>query len=151
VIQERLKELGLVLPEPPKPVASYLPSQKDGKQIFTSGQLPTISGNLSFRGRFGENITVEKGKELARIAVLNALSSLLLHIPDLDSVSAIVKLGAYIASSPDFTEQHLVANGASDLLLDIFGEQGRHARFAVGVPSLPLGAPLEIELLVSIK
>ncbi|BDA78730.1 bifunctional translation initiation inhibitor [Leptospira kobayashii] len=150
-IEANLKSLGLVLPPPPKAVALYLPSIRTGNLIFTSGQLPMESGALTVKGKLGGTVTLETAKAQARIACLNAISTLLLQIPSLDQVERILKLGVYVASLPDFTEQHLVANGASELLNEIFKEKGPHARFAIGVSSLPLDACVELELTVEVK
>ncbi|TGN08430.1 RidA family protein [Leptospira ilyithenensis] len=150
-IEANLKSLGLVLPPPPKAVALYLPSIRTGNLIFTSGQLPTESGVLTVKGKLGGTVSIETAKSQARIACLNAISTLLLQIPSLNQVERILKLGVYVASLPDFTEQHLVANGASELLSEIFKEKGPHARFAIGVSSLPLDACVELELTVEVK
>ncbi len=150
-LEEKMRSLGLVLPPPPAAVALYLPSQRTGNLIFTSGQLPLKDGNLLAKGKVGESATLDVAKEQARIACLNALSTCLLHVPTLDNFLKIVKLGVYVASHPNFTEQHLVANGASELLIQIFGENGKHSRFAIGVSSLPLDAVVELELLVEVR
>jgi enamine deaminase RidA (YjgF/YER057c/UK114 family) len=149
--EEILRSLGLTLPHTPQAVALYLPSQRVGNLIFTSGQLPSVEGKLSAQGKVGESASLEIAREQARIACLNALSTLLLHTDKLDNVVKIVKMGVYVASHPNFTEQHLVANGASELLIHLFGEQGKHARFAIGVASLPLDAIVELELTVEVS
>ncbi|GBF49236.1 bifunctional translation initiation inhibitor [Leptospira ryugenii] len=147
---ERLESLGLKLPAVPQALALYLPSQKVGNLVFTSGQLPLVNGALEAKGKVGESASLELAKKQAEICCLNALSTLLMHIKDLSEVKKIVKLGVYVASHPNFTEQHLVANGASELLVSLFGEQGKHARFAIGVSSLPLDAIVELELVAEV-
>ncbi|MCZ8156992.1 MAG: RidA family protein [Leptospira sp.] len=149
--EDRLKEIGFTLPATPQPVALYLPSQRVGNLIFTSGQLPLQEGKLSYTGKVGESISLSIAQSQAKICCLNALASLLLHTDSLDKISKIVKLGVYVASHFSFTEQHLVANGASELLVHTFGEKGKHARFAIGVSSLPLDAVVELELVAEVK
>lgn len=148
---ESLQSLGIKIPPAPKALATYIPSKRVGSLVFTSGQLPLVDGALTKKGHLGKDLTVEEGAKEAETCILNALASLLTQISSLDEVSEIVKLGVYVASTPDFTEQHLVANGASNLIGQIFGDLGKHARFAVGVVSLPLGAAVEIEMIVSVK
>lgn len=150
-ITEHLNALGIQIPPVPKALAAYIPSKRTGNLIFTSGQLPLREGKLQKTGKLGKNVSLEEAKEEARQCVLNALSTLLLHIPSLDHVKSIVKLGVYVASAENFIEQHLVANGASELLSQIFGEQGKHARFAIGVSSLPLDASVELEMTVEVE
>lgn len=150
-ISDRLQFLGLTLPPTPKALAAYIPSQRMGNLVFTSGQLPLKEGVLKFEGLLGENIDISMAKSAAELCALNALSASLLHIQNLDQILKVVKLTAFVASVPDFKEHHLVANGASDLLLRIFDEKGQHARSAVGVSALPLGAPVEIELLLEVS
>jgi enamine deaminase RidA (YjgF/YER057c/UK114 family) len=149
--EENLRALGLTLPPTPAAVALYLPSHRSGNLIFTSGQLPLQEGQLSFKGKVGESATLEVAKGQAKIACLNALAATLLHTNHLSYIVKIVKMGVYVASHPNFTEQHLVANGASELLIQIFGDQGKHARFAIGVSSLPLDAIVELDLVVEVK
>jgi len=149
--EENLRALGLSLPQTPAAVALYLPSHRTGNLVFTSGQLPLKEGNLAFKGKVGESATLDSAKEQSKIACLNALAAILLHIPNLDHITKIVKLGVYVSSHPNFTEQHLVANGASELLIQIFGEKGKHARFAIGVSSLPLDAIVELDLVVEVR
>ncbi len=150
-IRDRLQFLGLSLPPTPKALAAYIPSQRTGNLIFTSGQLPMKDGALKYKGILGEGIDLSTAKSAAELCAMNALSAILLHTEELDQIVQIIKLTAFVASSPSFTEQHLVANGASDLLLRIFDEKGQHARSAVGVTTLPLGAPVEIELIVEVS
>ncbi len=149
--EDRLKELGFILPAPPKPVANYVPVVRVGDLLFLSGVLPSRDGRLVLTGKLGENLTVEQGVEAARVAVLNGLSIVRSEAGSLDGVKQIVKMVGYIASAPGFTDQPQVLNGASDLLVSVFGEAGRHARVAVGAAELPRLAPIEIELIVELR
>jgi len=148
--EEKLKELGLTLPAPPKPVANYVPAVRVGDLLFLSGVLPSRDGQLIVTGKLGGSLTVEQGMEAARVAVLNGLSIIRSQAGSLDRVRQIVKMVGYIASVPGFTDQPQVLNGASDLLVSVFGEAGRHARVAVGAAELPREAPVEIELIVQV-
>lgn len=148
--ENKLRELGLTLPAPPKPVANYVPAVRSGNLLFLSGVLPSREGQLVMTGKLGGNLTVEQGVEAARVAVLNGLSIVRSEAGLLDRVKRIVKMVGYIASAPDFTDQPQVLNGASDLLVSVFGEAGRHARVAVGAAELPRMAPVEIELIVEL-
>lgn len=150
VVENRLKQLGLTLPAPPKPVANYVPVVRTGDLLFLSGVLPSRDGRLVLTGKLGENLTVEQGVEAAREAVLNGLSIVRSEAGSLDRVKQIVKMVGYIASAPGFIDQPHVLNGASDLLVSLFGEAGRHARVAVGAAELPRMAPVEIELIVEL-
>ncbi|TGN18704.1 RidA family protein [Leptospira idonii] len=150
-ITSKLESLGLVLPPIPKAVALYQPSLRTGNLILTSGQLPSVAGVIEVKGKLGDNVSLETAQKEAQKAVLNALATLLLHIDSLDRIKQIVKLGVFVASTPNFTEQHLVANGASETIGNIFGEKGKHARFAIGVSSLPLDACVELELTVEVE
>ena len=149
--EDRLKELGLSLPAPPKPVANYVPVVRTGDLLFLSGILPLRDGRLVLTGKLGENLTVEQGVEAARVAVLNGLSIVRSETGSLDRVKQIVKMVGYVASAPGFTDQPQVLNGASDLLVSVFGEAGRHARVAVGAAELPRLASIEIELIVEVR
>ena len=148
--EEKLRELGLTLPTPAKPVANYVPAVRVGDLLFLSGVLPSRDGQLIVTGKLGESLTVEQGMEAARVAVLNGLSIIRSQAGSLDRVKQIVKMVGYIASAPGFTDQPQVLNGASDLLVSVFGEAGRHARVAVGAAELPRQAPVEIELIVQV-
>lgn len=150
-IEENLRSLGLTLPPPPQAVALYLASTRVGNIIYSSGQLPFQEGAILVKGKLGESVSLEIAKSQAKIACLNAISTLLLQIETLEQIERIVKLGVYVSSHPNFTEQHLVANGASELLQAIFQKKGEHARFAIGVSSLPLDACVELELIVEVK
>lgn len=147
-VADRLAELGLELPAVAKPVAAYVPAVVTGNLVFTAGQLPFVSGTLAATGKFGAGLATEDGPGLARICALNALAAAESVIGSLDRVTRVVKVVAFVASTPDFTGQPGVANGASELLGQIFGDAGQHARSAVGVPVLPLDAPVEVELIL---
>ena len=146
---ERLAELGLSLPPVVPPVASYVPAVRSGDHVYTSGQLPVQGGELGAVGKVGAQVSPERAKELARVCALNALAAVDALV-GLDRVVQVVKVTGFVASTPDFTGQPAVVNGASELLGDVFGEAGRHARSAVGVASLPLDAPVEVEIVVEV-
>jgi enamine deaminase RidA (YjgF/YER057c/UK114 family) len=148
--EERLAELGLAVPEVAAPVAAYIPAVRSGNHVFTSGQLPMREGQLMATGKVGGEVTQEEAVACARQCALNALAAIRAELGDLSQVTRVVKVVAYVASTPDFTGQPLVANGVSELLGEVFGDIGRHARSAVGVPVLPLDAPVEVELIVEV-
>ncbi|MDX6293283.1 MAG: hypothetical protein QOH50_2358 [Kribbellaceae bacterium] len=148
--EEKLAELGLKLPEVAKPVAAYVPVVRTGNLVYTSGQLPLRNGSLIATGKNGDSISAEVGVECAQQCALNALAAIKSEIGDLANVKRIIKVVAFVASSPDFTGQPQVANGASELLSQVFEEAGQHARSAVGVPVLPLDAPVEVEFIVEV-
>jgi enamine deaminase RidA (YjgF/YER057c/UK114 family) len=143
-----LAELGLSIPEVAKPVASYVPATIAGNLVFTAGQLPFVDGQLPATGKVGTEVSAEDARGYARTAVLNALAAVETAIGSVDRITRIVKLVVFVASAPEFSGQPAVANGASDTLVEIFGEAGRHARSAVGVAVLPLDAPVELELII---
>ena len=147
--EERLAELGLTVPEVAKPVASYIPAVRSGNHVFTSGQLPMRSGQLVTTGKVGGEVSPEEAVECAQQCALNALAAIRAEVP-LDSITRVVKIVVFVASTPDFTGQPGVANGASELVGQVFGDAGRHARSAVGVPVLPLDAPVEVEMTVEV-
>lgn len=149
-IESRLHDLGLDLPPVAPPVAAYVPTVRTGSLVYTSGQLPFVAGVLPATGKVGAEVAAAEATQFARIAVLNALAAVAAEVGSLDRVRRIVKLVGFVASSPEFTGQPAVINGASELLGEIFGEAGKHARSAVGVAVLPLDAPVEIELIVEI-
>jgi len=149
-VEERLAGLGLILPETPRPAGAYVPAVSAGDLLFVSGQLPLVQGRLRWKGRVGEEVSLEEAKEAARTAAVNGLS-VIKSMVGLDEVVRIVKVTGYVASASDFFDQPQVINGASDLLEQVFGRAGRHARAAVGVSSLPLGSPVEIEMIVQVK
>lgn len=145
-VDDRLAKLGIELPAPAKPAANYVPFVVSGKQVFVAGQIPVRGGELQHTGRLGADVSLEQGQAAARLCALNIIAQLKEAAGgDLDRVTRIVKLGAFVACTPEFTDHPKVANGASDLLAEVFGEAGRHARFAVGAPSLPLGVAVEID------
>lgn len=146
----KLTELGLTLPAPPKPVATYIPAVRTGNLLFLSGVLPSRDGQLIMTGKLGRDLTIQQGMEAARVALLNALAIVKRETGSLDRVTRIIKMVGHIASAAGFTDQPQVLNGASDLLVSIFGEAGRHARVAVGAAELPREAPIEIELIVEV-
>ena len=148
--EERLAELGLAVPEVAKPVAAYIPAVTSGSHVFTSGQLPMRDGTLMATGKVGGEVTAEEAYECARQCALNALAAVRAEVGELSRIKRIVKVVAFVASTPDFTGQPGVANGASELLGEVFGDVGRHARSAVGVPVLPLDSPVEVELVVEV-
>jgi len=151
-IANRLESLGIVLPQPPKPVAAYVPWVRSGQLIFVSGQIPLHEGDLIARGPVPSACSLEQAQGAARQCVLNALAVLQDAVDgDLDRLRRIVRLGAFICSDAGFTDQPKVANGASEVLLEIFGDAGRHARAAVGSIAFPLGASVEIELLAEVS
>jgi enamine deaminase RidA (YjgF/YER057c/UK114 family) len=148
--EERLAELGLAVPEVAAPVAAYIPAVRSGIHVFTSGQLPMQSGQLMATGKVGGEVSQEEAVACARQCALNALAAVRAEVGELSAVKRVVKVVVFVASTPDFTGQPLVANGVSELFGEVFGEAGRHARSAVGVPVLPLDAPVEVELVVEI-
>ena len=146
--EDQLKTLGLELPPIPKPASAYIPVVRTGDLLFLSGIIPSINGKLQFRGKVGRELTLEEGQEAARITALNALSVIRGEIGSLNDVKRIVRVSVHIASADGFSEQSKVADGASNVLLDIFGEAGRHARIALGAAELPFSAPIELEMIV---
>jgi enamine deaminase RidA (YjgF/YER057c/UK114 family) len=146
----RLAELGLTLPEVAAPVAAYVPAVRNGNLVWTSGQLPLVDGKLLAAGKVGADVDPGAAKELARTCALNALAAVASVVGDLDAVQRVVKVVGFVASDPSFTGQPGVVNGASELLGDVFGDAGRHARSAVGVAALPLDAPVEVEVVVEV-
>jgi enamine deaminase RidA (YjgF/YER057c/UK114 family) len=150
-VEQKLNSLGLSLPQTPKPVAAYIPALQINDLVFTSGQLPMVTGQLKFKGKLGKEITKEQGYEAAKICALNALSAIKSVVGDLDRIEQVVKVVGFVASAEGFTEQPAVVNGASEFLKELLGENGAHARSAVGVAELPLGAAVEIEMIVKVK
>ncbi len=146
-VAARLAELGVALPEVAKPVAAYVPAVVTGNLVYTSGQLPFVEGALPATGKLGDAVAAGDGASYARLAALNALAAIDQAIGSLDRVTRIVKVVVFVASTPDFTGQPGVANGASEFLGEVFGDAGRHARSAVGVPVLPLDSPVEVEVI----
>jgi enamine deaminase RidA (YjgF/YER057c/UK114 family) len=149
-IETTLKSLGIELPAPPKPVACYVPAVLVGDLLYLSGMLPFRDGQVVITGKLGEGVTVERGAEAAGLALLNALAVVKHELGSLDRVQRIVRVVGHVASATGFVQQPAVINGASDLLVQIFGERGRHARVALGAAELPLHAAIELELLVQV-
>jgi enamine deaminase RidA (YjgF/YER057c/UK114 family) len=148
--EDRLTELGLTLPDVAAPVAAYTPAVRTGDLVFTSGQVPTVDGKVVATGKVGAEVDAADAQEYARICALNALAAVKALVGDLDKVRRVVKVVGFVASAPDFTGQPGVVNGASELLNQVFGDAGVHARSAVGVAALPLDVPVEVEILVEV-
>lgn len=150
-VEQRLSDLGYVLPEVATPAGSYLPAMISGNLVFTAGQIPLVEGKLIATGKLGAAIDAEQGAAIAERCALNALAAIKSVLGDLDRVTQVVKVVGFVASVPEFTAQPTVINGASEFLQKVFGDAGKHARSAVGVPVLPLDAPVEVELIVEFK
>ena len=149
-VHDRLRELGIELPKLPPPVAAYVPAMIGRGLVFASGQTPTVEGKLVYMGKVGREVSREDAYAAARLAALNCVAELALVLGDLGQVRRILKLTGYVASAPGFGEQPAVVNGASELLLELWGENGRHARAAIGVSELPFDAPVEVELIAEL-
>ena len=146
-IEKRLAELGIELPECPKPVAAYVPAAKAGGFVYASGQTPIIDGKLTYKGKLGRDVTVEEGYEAAKIAAIRVLSELKFIVGDLDKIQRIVRVTGYVNSMPDFGDQPKVINGASELFCAVFGDKGEHARVAFGAGALPDNAAVEVDVI----
>ena len=151
LINKKIEELGIKIPEAPQPMGAYVPYVIAGSFVYIAGEKATVKDKLIFKGKVGKNLSLKEGYKAARIAGLNCLGSLKAAIDDLDRVERIVKVVGYVNSADGFTEQPKVINGASELLLSIFGERGKHARVAVGVNELPSDSPVEVELIAKLK
>jgi enamine deaminase RidA (YjgF/YER057c/UK114 family) len=149
--EERLEQLGVGLPSPAVPAAAYVPCVRTGNLVYVSGQLPLVAGKPSHLGRLGDQVGLEGGVAAARSCALNVIAALKAELGELARVRRVVKLTGFVASTPDFTDQPKVVNGASELFGEVFGDAGRHARAAVGVTALPLGAPVEVEAIVEVE
>jgi enamine deaminase RidA (YjgF/YER057c/UK114 family) len=150
-IQSKLAELGLTLPVAAAPVAAYVPAVRTGNLVFTAGQLPLVDGKIPFVGKVGSDVTPEQAKDMAQICVLNALAAISL-VADIDPIERVVRVGGFVNGIPGFVAIPAVINGASELLIKLFGEvNGKHARTAIGVAELPLNAPVEVEMVVQLK
>jgi len=149
--EARLAELGLTLPQQPKPVANYVPTVKVGNLLFVSGHGPYDDGNIKTEGKLGRELTVDEGYQVARTVTMNCLASIKAELGSLDRVKRFVKLLGMVNCTEDFREQPKVINGCSDLLVELFGEAGKHARSAVGMQALPFGIPVEIEMIVEVE
>ena len=150
-VEARLQELGIELPDVPSSVANYVGAVRTGELIYLSGRLPMREGQVAFKGKLGRDVSAEDGYQAARLSTLNLVATLKTEIGDLDKVRRIVKVLGMVSSDPEFTEQASVLNGASDLLVEIFGDRGRHARSVIGVASLPLNACVEVDLIVEVE
>lgn len=147
---ENLKRLGLTLPPAPKPVASYVPFVRTGNLVFVSGQIPLRDGKPAFTGKVGKELTLQQGQEAARICVLNALSIVQDAVGSLDRIKRVVRCVGHVATAPGFTDVHLVTNGASDLIVQVLGDRGRHSRLALGAAELPLNVPFELDFVCEV-
>ena len=147
-ISKKMNDLGITLPQAPQPAGNYLPAVQVGDLLFTSGMLPMREGQLAFEGKLGRELTLEEGREAARLALLNALAVVRHELDGLDRITRFVRLTGHVSSSPGFTQQPYVLDGASDLLVAIFGDIGRHSRVALGAAELPLNSPIELELIL---
>ena len=147
----RLAELGLTLPAVAAPLAAYVPAVRTGTHVYTAGQLPLVDGKLLATGKVGEGVSADEAARLARTCALNALAAVASVAGGLSAITRIVKVTGFVASAPNFTGQPQVVNGASDLLTEVFGEAGKHARSAVGVAVLPMDAPVEVELIAEVS
>ena len=149
--EERIRELGIELPEVVPPVASYVPTARTGSLVYTAGQVPLVKGELGATGKVGAEVSAEEAAKQARICALNAIAALKAEVGELSRVVRIVKVVGFVASAPDFHGQPQVVNGASDLLAEVFGDAGKHARSAVGVAVLPHDVPVEVELIAEVQ
>ena len=149
--EQRLEELGIQLPVPPAPAAAYVPYLRTGNLVFTAGQVAVEDGGLVAEGIVGREVDLDTAVRCARQCAVNVMAQLKACVGELSSIEQIVKLTVFVASTPDFTQQHLVANGASELIGEVFGDAGRHARSAVGAPSLPTNTPVEVEAIVAVR
>lgn len=150
-IEKRLSDLGITLPVPAAPAANYVPFVRTGNLLFPSGQLPMKDGKLAVAGLLGRDVDVATGQEAARICAINILAQAKAALGDLEKIRRLVKLNVFVASAPDFTEQHIVGNGASDFLAEVLGERGKHARAAVGMAALPFGAAVEVDAIFEVE
>ena len=150
-IEKRLSDLGIVLPAAAAPAANYVPFVRSGNLLFPSGQLPIKDGKLAVTGLLGRDVDTAGGQEAARLCAINVLAQAKAALGDLEKIRRLVKINVYVASTPNFTEQHLVGNGASDLFANVLGERGKHARVAVGMAALPLNAAVEVEAVLEVE
>ena len=151
MIEEKLKSLNIVLPTPPKPAGAYIPVVISDQTVYVSGQIPIEDGKVAYTGKVPIEQSLEQAQAAARVCTINALAQLKTELGTLDRISKIIKVSGFVNSNPDFTDQPKVINAASNLLYDVFGEKGKHSRSAVGVASLPLGATVEIDMIVEIS
>ena len=151
IIEKKIEELGIDLPAASAPAAMYIPVKQTGSILFVSGQIPMVKGAMLYPGHVGKEVSLEEAQLAARACVINMLAAVRFHLGDLDRVKNVVKLQAFVNSADGFNSQHIVTNAASQLLFDVFGESGRHARTAVGVSQLPMDAPVEIEAIFEVE
>jgi enamine deaminase RidA (YjgF/YER057c/UK114 family) len=151
MIDEKLNSLNIVLPKPPKPVGAYIPVVIADQTVYVSGQIPIEAGKVVYKGKVPTEQSIEQAQKAAKLCVINALAQLKAELISLDRISKILRVSGFVNSTPDFTDQPKVINAASDLLFDIFGKSGQHSRIAIGVTSLPLGATVEIDMIVQIS
>ena len=151
MIEKRLKELGIIIPNAPKPAGSYIPVVLSGKLAFVSGQIPIKDGQVIYQGKVGIEQSIEQAQKAAKLCIINGLAQINTYFGTLDNLEKIIKISGFVNSAQDFTEHPKVINAASDFLVEIFGEEGRHSRIAIGVSSLPLNATVEIDMLVEIS
>lgn len=151
MIEEKIYEKGYEIPEAPKPLAAYIPVIEQDKMVYTAGQLPLKDGKLLYEGKVGKDVTEDEARDCARLSAINCLSVIKSICGKLDNIERIVKITVFVASTDGFNAQPQVANGASEFVVDIFGEIGKHVRSAVGVSELPMNAPVEIEMIVKLK
>jgi len=148
MIEDKLKQLGITLPTPPKPAGSYIPVVLSGNMAFVSGQIPMLDGKVQYTGKVPSEKSIEDAQKAAKICATNLLAQLKANLGSLDRITKIVRVSGFVNSTPEFTEQPKIINAASDLFFEIFGEKGKHSRIAVGVSSLPLGSTVEIDMIV---
>lgn len=151
MVEDKLKQMGITIPEAAKPLAAYIPAIKIGNLVMTSGQVPVSAGSIKYLGKVGKDISEEQGMEAAKLCAINCLSAVKSVIGSLDKIKRIVKLTVFVNSAEGFTAQPKVANGASEFIVEIFGDAGKHSRSAVGVSELPLNSSVEIEMIVEVK
>ena len=151
MIEEKIKQMGIIIPEAAKPLAAYIPALQVGNLVMTSGQVPITGGAIKFHGKVGKDLSEEEGKEAAKLCALNCLSAIKSVIGNLDKIERVIKLTVFVSSAEGFTSQPKVANGASEFIVEIFSDAGKHVRSAVGVSELPLNSAVEIEMIVEVK
>ena len=151
MFEEKIKQMGITIPETVKPLAAYIPAMRVGNLVMTSGQVPISDGAVKYSGKVGKDLSEEEGKEAAKLCALNCLSAIKSVIVNLDKIKRVVKLTVFVSSAEGFTAQPKVANGASEFLVEIFGDAGKHVRSAVGVSELPLNSAVEIEMIVEVQ
>jgi enamine deaminase RidA (YjgF/YER057c/UK114 family) len=151
MFEEKIKKLGIIIPEVVKPLAAYIPAMQVGNLVMTSGQVPIFEGKVKYTGKVGKDLSEEEGKEAAKLCALNCLSAIKSVIGNFDNIKRVVKLTVFVSSAEGFTAQPKVANGASEFIGEIFGEAGKHVRSAVGVSELPLNSAVEIEMIVQVN